>query len=581
MSEIVLNEQASASTPATGKGKLYYNSSDNKLHVVDDAGTDTALGAGGSSTDELVKVTASDTTARVLDDKLVVDGSMTKTTLNAGADEQIQLTALGDHKGMVSSGDTTPDYHENKFTAGTGISLAKQNAGANETIEISCTIAADDHQALVSSNDTTPGYLNGKLVAGTGVTLTENNDGANETLTISATGTSDHKVLVSATDTTEDYLANSLSAGDGVSLTTLNAGADETVEISATGDHKVMLIGADPTPDYLASKITAGDGINITQYGSTYMEIKALGTVRTSSTHTSYTGYLENALTAGTGVTITKVNTGTSTESLEISASSSGGAIVGEIRMWPTNTAPTNWLLCAGQLLSNTTYVDLLGVLLTDIDVESDLGLGTGTTCTADASTDTITATAHGLSNNDVVLFTNSGGALPGGLSTNTIYYVISAATDTFQVSTSLGGGAVDITDAGTGTHYFHTQFKNVDMRGRFPLGQDDMGGTSADRVTSAEADKIAGSGGEETHTLTVSEIPSHSHEERLGIGRTERLMANTEVGGTSAANTINGSVRQDGNPSNIVSTEEAGGDGAHNNMPPYLTLNFIIYAGV
>ena len=48
------------------------------------------------------------------------------------------------------------------------------------------------------------------------------------------------------------------------------------------------------------------------------------------------------------------------------------------------------------------------------------------------------------------------------------------------------------------------TTFNLPDLRGRFPLGLDDMGGNSADNVTAAEADELAGTGGSETHTLTV-----------------------------------------------------------------------------
>lgn len=72
---------------------------------------------------------------------------------------------------------------------------------------------------------------------------------------------------------------------------------------------------------------------------------------------------------------------------------------------------------------------------------------------TADAGTDVITSAAHGRADNSTIEFTNSGGALPAGLSAGTTYYVINAATDTFKVSLTLGGAAVDITDAGTGTH--------------------------------------------------------------------------------------------------------------------------------
>lgn len=57
--------------------------------------------------------------------------------------------------------------------------------------------------------------------------------------------------------------------------------------------------------------------------------------------------------------------------------------------------------------------------------------------CTAASST--ITATAHGLSNGQAVTFPTA----PTGLSSNTIYFVVSAATNTFGVSLTYGGSAV------------------------------------------------------------------------------------------------------------------------------------------
>lgn len=72
--------------------------------------------------------------------------------------------------------------------------------------------------------------------------------------------------------------------------------------------------------------------------------------------------------------------------------------------------------------------------------------------------TDTIAIAAHGFSDNDIVYFTSTG-TLPGGLSTNTKYYIISSTAGTFKVSTSFGGSAVDITSGGTGTHSVSTNY--------------------------------------------------------------------------------------------------------------------------
>lgn len=70
-----------------------------------------------------------------------------------------------------------------------------------------------------------------------------------------------------------------------------------------------------------------------------------------------------------------------------------------------------------------------------------------------DHTTDTFTLASHGLTNGSGVRVyseaTNAG--LPAGLSDLLYYYVVNAATDTFQLSTTLGGSAVPLTSNGTG----------------------------------------------------------------------------------------------------------------------------------
>ena len=108
------------------------------------------------------------------------------------------------------------------------------------------------------------------------------------------------------------------------------------------------------------------------------------------------------------------------------------------------------------------------------------------------------------------------------------------------------------------------TTFNLPDLRGRFPLGLDDMGDNSADSVTAAEADELAGTGGSEIHTLSIDEMPAHRHDFR-------------RVGDSSPGE--RGSVTQTarGWLTERTIVEEAGGGLAHNNMPPWLALNYII----
>lgn len=83
-----------------------------------------------------------------------------------------------------------------------------------------------------------------------------------------------------------------------------------------------------------------------------------------------------------------------------------------------------------------------------------------GTAFTTDFTTDYLTSTAHGLSNGDRVMV-YSGTTLPAPLAANTVYFVINKTADTFQVSLTLGGSAVNLTDNGTDTHYWHTATQN------------------------------------------------------------------------------------------------------------------------
>lgn len=72
----------------------------------------------------------------------------------------------------------------------------------------------------------------------------------------------------------------------------------------------------------------------------------------------------------------------------------------------------------------------------------------------SNASPAVVSWPAHGLSVNQEVVFTNSGGALNTGLTAGTIYYVIAAGltTGAFEVSATVGGSAVNTSSAGSGT---------------------------------------------------------------------------------------------------------------------------------
>ncbi len=78
------------------------------------------------------------------------------------------------------------------------------------------------------------------------------------------------------------------------------------------------------------------------------------------------------------------------------------------------------------------------------------LGAHTALVALAAAGTDTLTSYAHGLANDQrVFAFDLFAGGLPAGLAETALYWIVAATTDTFQLATSQGGAAVNVTGDG------------------------------------------------------------------------------------------------------------------------------------
>jgi len=74
-------------------------------------------------------------------------------------------------------------------------------------------------------------------------------------------------------------------------------------------------------------------------------------------------------------------------------------------------------------------------------------------TCTITiASPGVVTYNSHGYSDGQAVSIATTG-ALPGGLAANTVYYVVNSSTNTFQLSATAGGTAINTTGSQSGTH--------------------------------------------------------------------------------------------------------------------------------
>lgn len=102
------------------------------------------------------------------------------------------------------------------------------------------------------------------------------------------------------------------------------------------------------------------------------------------------------------------------------------------------------------------------------------------------------------------------------------------------------------------------TTFNVPDLQKRVPVGKDGSGTPDTD------FDTIGKKGGEKAHTLIESEIPSHNHS-------VPRVAGTGPTGGLYGA--ASGTLQE-----NQVSTGSGGG-GTHNNMQPYIVLNYEIVA--
>ena len=124
--------------------------------------------------------------------------------------------------------------------------------------------------------------------------------------------------------------------------------------------------------------------------------------------------------------------------------------------------------------------------------------------------------------------------------------------------------------------------FNLPDLRGRVVAGQDDMGGTSADRLTGltggVDGDTLAATGGAETHVLTTAQLATHTHgatkfyNSDPGLTNT-RFSLVTEQ--TDREDSFPGYQTTTGDTNNIISTTGSGS--AHNNVQPTIILNYII----
>jgi microcystin-dependent protein len=247
----------------------------------------------------------------------------------------------------------------------------------------------------------------------------------------------------------------------------------------------------------------------------------------------------------------------------ELEASVLATPPVGLISPYGGSSAPSGWLLCDGSLTNRTTYNELFAIIGTtygagdgsttfnvpDLRSRMPLGTGAGTFVTTFPHTDVNIGTEEITVPSNVSLFTGAAvvlsttGTLPTGLSPSTTYYVIRMSATVIKLATTLAlavaGTAINLTAQGSGTNTITISFTDT---------------------------ALGVKGGEATHALTIGELAAHNHTLDQGTGATGS--GNFSLPSPNAVY-----------PANYASNNR-GGSEAHNNLPPYLAVQYIIRHG-
>ena len=139
-----------------------------------------------------------------------------------------------------------------------------------------------------------------------------------------------------------------------------------------------------------------------------------------------------------------------------------------------------------------------------------------------------------------------------------------------------------------------HYQLTIPDKRGRASAGLDNLGGTAAGRLTlTPDGQTLGATGGAQTHTLTMSEMPTHDHTgttDTESTGHTHNIpLGNTNdgysgsypavnsAGCNTAQDAVTVSLGESNSHTHTFTSNSTGGGSAHNIIQPTIVCSYII----
>jgi hypothetical protein len=231
------------------------------------------------------------------------------------------------------------------------------------------------------------------------------------------------------------------NSGDGTALTGRVRGQqiDYKVARLAAGDTSVFDAG-----DYSYDRANTADGI----HSSSILDHK----IKCETAAVGFIGSLSGAMNSATGPTISSIVR--SGANIDIT--------------WDLNGATALQVPNVGSSIAGF-----------DVALASSNFLPIIRNPTADATTDTFTDNSHGWSNGDPVIVTNNSGSQPSGISVGVVYYVVNSATNTYQLSATVGGAAINFTTNGASLYAYN--IKNL-----LTISSHTITGSNTTRITLA-----------------------------------------------------------------------------------------------
>lgn len=297
---------------------------------------------------------------------------------------------------------------------------------------------------------------------------------------------------------------------------------------------------------------------------------------------------------------------------------------VGTVVRYTGLTVPTGWLFCDGAAVSRSGYADLFNVISTTY------GAGNGTTTfnVPDSTGDIIYASplarrvqsGGNTSITEAMLASNAVTTTKISNSAVTSAKIAPGAFSPVGSITQYGGSTAPTNwlicdgseqavasypdlDAVLGTIYGSrtngsgsagsSHFRLPDLRGRVPVGAGNgVGGQNTDTPLSGTGNPSGGSnltartvgqwGGQEQNAISIANMPVHNHGGSTGLQYVTKLYGGSlgiADNNDRPASMFGGNLRDTGADQHAHSISSQGGGGAHNNLQPFVVVNYIIRA--